>query len=204
MGCGTSFCFTHGHLLSFRQSDRTGFSGHIKKIVSTQQSHAGAYGVVETTSIAEVVDDALTVNATSFERYGIEMLLEYADLPPIALDKQRLLQILVNLVRNAKHAVLDRDGEEKRLTLRIRRHGDTRVYVEVIDNGVGITSENLTKIFSHGFTTKEDGHGFGLHSAALAAKEMGGSLSVHSDGPGKGATFTIDLPFEPVKTEVTA
>ncbi len=177
---------------------------HIKKIVSTQQSHAGAFGVVETVSIAEVIDDALTVNATSFERYGIEMIREYTDLRPISLDKQKLLQIMVNLVRNAKHAVLDCECEHKQLTLRIASHGKTEVRIEVVDNGMGIAAENLTKIFSHGFTTKEDGHGFGLHSAALAAKEMGGSLSVHSDGPGTGATFTLDLPLRLTETEEKA
>jgi signal transduction histidine kinase len=65
----------------------------------------------------------------------------------------------------------------------------------VSDNGVGIASENLTRIFNHGFTTRKDGHGFGLHSGALAAREMGGALWAQSDGPGKGATFTLELPL---------
>ena len=69
------------------------------------------------------------------------------------------------------------------------------VQVSVTDNGIGIAGENLTRIFSHGFTTKRDGHGFGLHSGALAAREMGGSLTAHSDGPGKGASFTLELPI---------
>jgi len=176
---------------------------HIKKIVSAQQSHAGVYGVVETVSITEVLEDALTVNVASCDRHGIETICEFADLPPISLDKQKLLQIMVNLIRNAKHAMIDGGCQDKRLTLRASRHADTTVRIEVIDHGMGIAAENLTKIFSHGFTTKDDGHGFGLHSAALAAKEMNGSLGVHSDGPGEGATFTLDLPLESVRTEVT-
>lgn len=175
---------------------------HIKKIVSTQQSHAGGYGVVETVSVSEVIEDALTVNATSFGRYGIEMVHNYADLPSVTLDKQKLLQLMVNLVRNAKHAVLDNGIDVKRLTLRTSRCGDERLCIEVIDNGVGISEENLTRIFSHGFTMKPDGHGFGLHSAVLAAKDMHGSLAVHSDGPGLGATFTLELPLD--AAEVTA
>ena len=63
-----------------------------------------------------------------------------------------------------------------------------------MDNGIGIPPENLTRIFNHGFTTRKDGHGFGLHSGALAAKEMGGSLTVHSGGTGQGAAFTLELP----------
>jgi signal transduction histidine kinase len=69
------------------------------------------------------------------------------------------------------------------------------VQISVRDNGIGISAENLTRIFEHGFTTREGGHGFGLHSSALAASEMGGSLRVFSDGTGCGATFTIELPL---------
>ena len=100
-------------------------------------------------------------------------------------------------MRNAKHACDDSGGAEKRITLRTGRNGGGSVEVTVSDNGVGIPPENLTRIFNHGFTTKKDGHGFGLHSGANAVKEMGGTLTVHSDGPGRGATFTIELPVQP-------
>ena len=99
----------------------------------------------------------------------------------------------MNLLRNAKHACQDSERADKQITVRLA-NGDGRVRISVIDNGVGIPPENLTRIFNHGFTTRKDGHGFGLHSSALAAKEMGGSLTVQSDGPGKGATFTLELP----------
>ena len=95
--------------------------------------------------------------------------------------------------------VSDSNREEKLLTIRIYKHSEDRFRIEVADNGIGISKDDLTKIFSHGFTTKKYGHGFGLHSSALAAKEMGGSLTVHSDGLGKGATFTLGLPFKPVE-----
>jgi len=172
---------------------------HIKRIVSAQQSHAGTFGVTESVSIVDVVDAAISINVPSFERHGIQLVREYTDLPPTTIDKQKLLAILVNLIQNAKHAVFDGTCENRRLTLRVGRSGDDHVRIEVIDNGVGIPSENLTRIFSHGFTTKDEGHGFGLHSAALAATEMGGGLSVRSDGPGKGATFTLEMPLEPAE-----
>jgi signal transduction histidine kinase len=106
-----------------------------------------------------------------------------------------VLQILVNLINNAKHACQGSDRQQHELTIRVR-HGNGRVRIAVSDNGVGIPPENLTRIFSHGFTTKKNGHGFGLHSGALAAKELGGSLIAHSDGAGCGATFTFELPIE--------
>ena len=107
-------------------------------------------------------------------------------------------QIIINLVRNAKYACDDSGRPDKRLTMQVRA-GNGRAQIIVVDNGVGIPAENLTRIFNHGFTTRAQGHGFGLHSGALAAKELGGSLAASSDGPGTGARFVLDLPLEPPK-----
>src|SRR5581483_612076 len=114
--------------------------------------------------------------------------------PEVTVEKHKVLQILVNLIRNAKHACEEQNPAEKRLTVRVAGCGD-RVQIVVSDNGTGIPAENLIRIFNHGFTTKKEGHGFGLHTSALAAKEMGGALLVHSAGPGLGATFTLELPL---------
>ena len=116
-------------------------------------------------------------------------------MPPATADKHKVLQILVNLVHNAKYALDDSGRPDKRLTVGIRHEWEQRLKVTVSDNGIGIPPENLNRIFSHGFSTRKGGHGFGLHSGANAAKEMGGQLSVHSEGPGKGATFTLELPL---------
>ncbi len=167
---------------------------HIKQIIRVQQSHARAGGLVQETSLAELIDDAIQINQASIDREQIEIVREYESLPPVLVDKQKVMQILVNLISNAKHALRDSGRPDKRLTVRLRRVGENRVQIQVEDNGVGISPENLTRIFGHGFTTKKDGHGFGLHSAALHAKEMGGSLTAHSEGPGKGAVFTLEMP----------
>jgi C4-dicarboxylate-specific signal transduction histidine kinase len=171
---------------------------HIKDLISTQQSYAKVSGVQVQTSIVKLVEDAIQINGAGLQRHGARLIREFEELPNVEIDKQKVLQILVNLISNAKYALSDSDNEEKLLTIRLYRHGKDRIRIEVVDNGVGISRENLTKIFDHGFTTKQDGHGFGLHSSVLAAQEMGGSLTVHSDGTGKGATFTLELPFKPV------
>ena len=113
----------------------------------------------------------------------------------MSLDKHKVLQILVNLIRNAKYAMDAAARRDKRLSVALKLSAEDIVQISVADNGIGITAQNLTRIFSHGFTTKRDGHGFGLHSGALAAKEMGGSLYARSDGPGKGAVFVLELPL---------
>jgi signal transduction histidine kinase len=133
------------------------------------------------------------MSAESLARHQIEVVRHFDATPPALLDRHKVLQILVNLISNAKHALRDR-GEGRRLELRLTRLDTNFVRLEVTDNGSGIAPENLTRVFQHGFTTKKSGHGFGLHSGANAANEMGGRLTVHSDGLGHGASFRLDLP----------
>jgi len=167
---------------------------HIKEIVSMQQSYARIAGVFETLRPASLVNDALQVHAVSLEREGIKVVREFDEVAPITVDKHKVLQILINLVSNAKYALRESGRQDKVLCLGIAANGNGRLKITVSDNGIGIIPENLTRIFSHGFTTKKEGHGFGLHSGAIAAKEMGGNLTAHSDGTGRGATFTLELP----------
>ena len=168
---------------------------HINEIVATQQSYANACGVTEVLPLADLIEDALRINAAAIERHGLHIVRDFADLPPVSVDRHKVLQILVNLIRNAKYALDDGAPADKRLTLRLGLNGGGRAKIAVSDNGVGIPAENLTRIFGHGFTTRKDGHGFGLHSGANAARELGGTLSAHSDGPGLGATFTLEIPL---------
>jgi signal transduction histidine kinase len=171
---------------------------HIKDIVRMQQSYATHGGVEESMAVADLVADSVRLNAEAFSRHGVTLACEFEEVPAITVDKHRVLQILVNLIRNAKYACEDSGRGDKRITIRVTPCA-LGVAIKVIDNGVGIPAENMTRIFSHGFTTRVGGHGFGLHSAALAAQELKGSLAVASDGPGCGATFTLELPITPAK-----
>ena len=165
-----------------------------------QQSFAKVSGLNEILSPIELIGDAVRMNEGSFQKHEVELVQELpAALPMVCVDKHKVLQILVNLLRNAKHACDDAGREDKRITVRASHEND-RVRITITDNGVGIPPENLNRIFNHGFTTKKEGHGFGLHSAANAAKEMGGALTARSDGPGQGATFTLELPAEMTRT----
>ena len=168
---------------------------HIKEIVGMQQNYARIAGATETLQMADLVEDALSLHARALLRHDVEVIREYdPTVPRVTVEKHKVLQILVNLIHNAKYACDAAKRAEKRLTVRVGQGGDC-VRIAVVDNGIGIPAENLTKIFSHGFTTRAAGHGFGLHSAALAAREMGGVLRVHSDGVDQGATFTLEIPF---------
>jgi len=169
---------------------------HIKDIVVMQQSYAKISGVMESLKISDLVEDALRLNLGSLQHHGVKVIREFENVPPMDVEKHKILQILVNLVRNAKYACDESLRIDKSVTLRVTK-GDAHVKIAIIDNGIGIPPENLTLIFNHGFTTRKEGHGFGLHSAALAAMEMGGSLTAESAGLQKGATFTLQLPLTP-------
>lgn len=170
---------------------------HIKTIVAMQQSYARTGGVAELHSIPALVEDALRVHAAAIEDRQIRVVRQFEPTPDLLVDKHRILQILVNLISNAKWALLQSSAPERLLTLGVHRNGEDRLLISVVDNGVGISAENLNRLFQHGFTTRPEGHGFGLHSSILAAREMGGNLLVQSNGPGCGAVFTLEIPYHP-------
>jgi PAS domain S-box-containing protein len=169
---------------------------HIKDIVAMQQAYAGSSGAIETVSLPDLIEDALRINSGSLARHNVETFRDYQACPVVTTDKHKVIQILINLVRNAEYACDESGRTDKHITVRTTSD-DRGIHIAVIDNGVGIPAENLTRIFNHGFTTRKTGHGFGLHSGALAARELGGSLIVRSDGPGLGATFILELPYAP-------
>ncbi len=174
---------------------------HIKTIVAAQQSYAVAVSIVETVPVPELIDDALRMSAGSLARQEVTVVKDIADLPLLPLDRHRMLLILVNLIRNAKQAMNGVIDRSPCITFSALLADGPALRITVTDNGNGIAPEHLARLFSHGFTTRKDGHGFGLHSCALAAQEMGGSLTVHSDGAGQGATFILDVPLDGPQTQ---
>jgi PAS domain S-box-containing protein len=173
---------------------------HIKEAVTMQQAYAKRCGVLETVPVVELVEDALRMNSGALTRHHVALRKDFLDRPEITVDKHKVLQILVNLIRNAKYACDESGLTDKQVTVRIESVPEG-ARISVIDNGVGIAPEVMGRLFGHGFTTRKSGHGFGLHSAALAATELGGKLTASSDGLGKGAAFQLTLP---IKAPVTA
>lgn len=195
---GNALADEHGRLFSETQAlaDRI---EHIKEIVAMQQNYGRVLGISETIPPEKLMEDALMLNHGALVRHNVAVKKAYEDLPDLVVDKHKVLQILLNFINNAKYACSENGKEEKFITLGIYKGQDSTVCFSVTDNGIGIESKNLTRIFQHGFTTRKSGHGFGLHSGALAAKEMGGRLWAESKGPGQGAVFTLELPTSPWK-----
>ena len=170
---------------------------HIKQVIMSQQDIAHAGNVREATSVEELMEQALMMGMPEPEKYGIRVVREYAQVPTIMTDRHYVLQILVNVITNAKNAMVEYPANSHCLTVRIGLPAgrSKSVRFEVGDTGGGITAENLPRLFAQGFTTRKAGHGLGLHSAAIAAKNLGGTLQAKSPGVGRGATFMLDLPL---------
>ena len=168
---------------------------HIRIIVQVQQTYTRSTLLNEECDLAQLVDDALSIQLPSLQRHGITITQELSPLSKVWLDKHKVLQILVNLISNAKNAMQPLPETQRRLHLRLAAAEGNRARIQVMDNGMGIAPEIRERLFSQGFTTREGGHGLGLHSSALAAKLLGGRLTLESDGPGKGSTATLELPL---------
>ena len=166
---------------------------HIGKIVAAQQSYARRGGVTEEVDVAELVDKAIALNFT--DSTDVTVTRDYQFAPRLTLDRHKLIQILGNVLSNARHALRDQTQGQRMLTVRIRAMMPGSFAIDIEDSGIGIDTAVLQRLFEFGFTTKKDGHGFGLHASANLAKELGGELSGHSDGPGRGARFSLRMPL---------
>lgn len=175
---------------------------HIKTIVAMQQEFAITTHVIEEVNLTRLIEDAIAISSSSLENHNIQLVRDFRKNIVVMIDQHQVMQILVNLIRNAKHACQDADRTDLQIKISVVETTDS-IEVLVNDNGVGIAPENLLKLFSHGFTTKKSGHGFGLHSGANCAKSMGGSLTATSEGLGHGATFTLTLPLSHEDAEQT-
>jgi C4-dicarboxylate-specific signal transduction histidine kinase len=167
---------------------------HINEIVAMQQNFAKVSGVLEKVPPIEVIEDALRMHGESLRRHGIKLVRDFELLPPVTMDRHKILQILFNLLENAKYACQQNNVSEKKIVVSLQHTAAGFARLSVADNGMGIPPENLERIFGQGFSTRKDGHGFGLHSSVLAAQDMGGRLWAQSGGPGQGATFTLEIP----------
>ncbi|OJH38128.1 trifunctional serine/threonine-protein kinase/ATP-binding protein/sensor histidine kinase [Cystobacter ferrugineus] len=170
----------------------------VRAIVQNQQTHATSALLLEECDLPALVAEALRLQEGVLRRAGITVSRELSPLPPVRADKHQVLKILLNLLSNARQAMEFQPPERpRRLVIRLSAEGGW-VSLQVVDTGKGIASEVRPRLFTQGFTTREGGHGIGLHSSALAARLMHAHLSLDSGGPGTGATATLLLPLAPV------
>lgn len=171
---------------------------HIREIIDMQQNISGKSTLIESISLKETIETALKMSTHKLGNNLIQIEQVYDSIDKIKTDKSKLLQILVNLLQNAKEAIFSHtDSNNKKISIIVKKVNDNKIKLLISDSGIGIDPKDKIKIFSFGFTNKEGGHGYGLHASALFAKELGGALELESEGVGKGATFTLSLPIHP-------
>jgi PAS domain S-box-containing protein len=166
---------------------------HLRDIVSAQQAHAQGGGMREPVNLRDIVESALTMQAP--ELAGTEIVRDYAELEPVITDRHKLLQILVNFVSNARDALSLGGASPGRITVALRAE-DEHAVISVTDSGVGMSEVVMANLWQFGYTTKVDGHGFGLHNSANAAQEIGATIAAFSEGVGEGSRFVLRLPRE--------
>jgi predicted ATPase/signal transduction histidine kinase len=167
---------------------------HIRAIVQVQQTYAQNTLITEECDLTQLIEDALRLQMPALKRHGVKVIRELATLPKVRVDKHKVMQILINLITNAKSAVSGLPEDQRRLEVRLDAV-DKTIRILVRDNGIGFAPELRERLFTQGFTTREGGHGLGLHSSALAARMLGGGVTLESEGLGKGATAVLELPL---------
>ncbi|MDY6905913.1 MAG: AAA family ATPase [Thermodesulfobacteriota bacterium] len=191
-----------GNLL---KSDRTALTEDLDRleekteiitgIIAAQQSYASARSLSEELDVSDIVNDALTMMGESINSHHVTVTKNFAPVPPVMIEKTKLIHIMINILRNAMDAMIKTTPDKRGITINVYAK-NSHVQIETIDTGEGIAPENLNQIFAHGFTTKNEGHGFGLHTSANYMTEMGGRMWAESDGPGKGSMFVLEFPEE--------
>ena len=161
---------------------------HIKNVVSKQQSYSGSFGVLESVNMAGLIEDALNISMSNKQDFSIKITKDLQSIPELQIDRHKVLQVIINLLSNARHALVDSEKPDKTLAISMYEENNV-INIVVEDNGVGIVEDDMTQLFNYGFTKRKSGHGFGLHNSALIAEDLGGKITVKSEGPGKGANF---------------
>ena len=169
---------------------------HVRSIVARQQKHARAAGIIEELSLENVLEDAIEISCGEFTSLGIRLVRSYLPIEPVRADRHKVLEVLVNLLSNAKHAVIAGQRTDKMIEVILSSPNPDTAHIIIKDNGVGLDEERARRVFEQGFTTKPDGNGLGLHASAIAARQMNGSLSFESAGFGFGASFCLSIPTQ--------
>lgn len=167
---------------------------HVNTIIAAQQQITRSETLDTPTSINEIIDTAISVNMAGIQRHSGKVFKNIPENLTLVLDKHRLLQVLINLISNGKYSADSVSVKDPTIWIDAKFQAG-QLIIEVKDNGIGISKESIDRIFEYGYTERKEGNGIGLHSSVIAIEEMKGTLTVHSDGPNKGATFTVAIPI---------
>jgi PAS domain S-box-containing protein len=164
----------------------------VENIVAAQQTYASLESMMDSHNLKDIVEDSITLKNDLLERYSIKIEKDFKSVNKVHVQKSKLVHILLNLIHNAADAMVSEPPEQRKLSFVIEQ-SEGAVFLEVKDSGQGIPTDKHQKIFTHGYTTKDDGHGFGLHSSAKYMAEMNGKIWVENNVDQSGVTFILQF-----------
>ena len=163
-----------------------------RDLVERQKDHTRLAQFLEPVQLNDILRDALLAVPMGDDVQVVEAMDNA--LPKVHADRRKLMQVMVNLLSNARHAL--RVSGKTALTLQVRTFlHDDKVVLEIADNGCGIPPERIRRVFRRGNSAWAEGRGYGLYCSQQAAEEMGGELAAQSEGESSGATFRFALPL---------
>jgi PAS domain S-box-containing protein len=166
---------------------------YISEILSLQQTYASRdRETKEVVDLNDLIDHAIRMQMGALEKRGIFIKKQFDDsLPKLLMDKNRLMQVIVNFIKNSYEAIdaqKNKTGEKVIAFSSFVENG--RVGFRISDNGIGIDPEKIDKIFELG-KSRKGSTGFGLHYCKMCVEANGGTITFNSTGVGKGATVSV-------------
>ena len=171
---------------------------HVNSVVTAQRAHATTSAQESLCEPEEIIQSAIQITTESFRESRIKLNQSFDKINPVVLDKEKLLQVLVNLLSNARNAIDKAKSNQREVSINLRAEGCHEFKITVMDTGIGIAAADIEGIFSQGFLTRNTHrrYGSGLHHNAQVIQEMGGTLTATSGGKNQGASFQISLPIQ--------
>jgi len=170
---------------------------HIQEILNIQRLYLSGHENIEKHPIhlRSIINDCMSMLLASIEKRGIKVTVSVPEkLPTIEGDHTRLMQVILNILKNSIEAI-DITAAEKTISLEVKACPGS-LMLQVKDNGSGFDEETGKKLFVRGFTTKASGTGLGLVNCRTITEAHEGTIDLVSDGFGKGTLTTLKFKVQ--------
>ncbi|MCP4682272.1 MAG: GHKL domain-containing protein [Desulfobacterales bacterium] len=168
---------------------------HIEEVISLQMRYARFSTDFEDVDINRLTEDALKIIDESIRKRSVQIIRDFSDIPVVRIEQSKFIQIIVNLIKNAYEAMETMESDDRQIivTTFFEKGPPDHVVLSIKDKGIGFSPQDKEKLFKFGYTTKDKGTGFGLHSCANYLIAHKGSIEAMSRGRGLGAEFIVRL-----------
>ena len=193
--------------LNQRQTDISGISTqlyettrHIQEILNIQRHYVKGKkkGERAPVKLRNIIEDALSIQERTLEKRGITITKDIPlDIPEISGDKTKLIQVVINILKNAGEAFDEvHDDREKEMSLALSvLENEPMIELLISDNAIGLEPQIGPKLLEKGNTSKNTGTGFGLYNCKQIIETHQGEIDISSEGPNLGAKVRLTFPL---------